>query len=113
MNQNWEFPILSGMEYMYRCLGPNVAAAAAAAAHMSLAAAVIVAHMSLLLPMRHLPLPSSLPSLSLLLTGPCWGVTVVVIVIVVVVVISTAAIATWGDLSLPKCVCSGLKQHAT
>ena len=56
-------------------------------AHVSLATAIVVAHM--------LPL---LPSLSLPLAGPCWGVTVVIIVIVIiVVVISAAAITMWGD----------------
>jgi len=65
------------MEYMYRCLGPNIATAAAATAarvslaaaaahaslaaattHVSLAAAVIIAHVLPLLPMRHSPLLS-------------------------------------------------------
>jgi len=52
-------------------------------AHTSLAAAIVVAHASLLLP----------------LAGPCWGVTIVVIIIIVVVVIvvSTAAITMQGD----------------
>ena len=56
--------------------------------HASLAAAIVVAYM----------LPS-LPSLLLLLTGPCWGVTVVIIIIVIVVVIvvSAATVAMWGD----------------
>jgi len=57
--------------------------------HASLAAAIVVAHMS----------PLS-PSLSLLLAGPCWGVTIVVIVIVivvVVVVVSAATVAMRGD----------------
>jgi len=77
------------MEYMYRCLGPNVATAACVslattATHVSLAAAIIIAHTS----------PSS-PLLLLPLAGPCWGVTVVVIIIVVVV--SAATVAMRGD----------------
>ena len=60
----------------------------AVVAHASLTAAIVVAHMS----------PSSL-SLSLLLAGPCWGVTVVIIIIIVVVVVivSAAAVTMRGD----------------
>ena len=36
----------------------------------------------------------SLPSLSLLLTGPCWGVTIVIIVIVVIVIVIVISAAT-------------------
>ena len=46
-----------GILYMYRCLGPNIAAAAAA--HASLAAAIVIAHVSPLSPTHHSLLPSS------------------------------------------------------